>query len=159
MRHFVLIALSLAVLVAGCGGDEKAKPAAADTAAADKRAISEHVAGYLRAYATGDGERACAALTPQLRERADRQATERGFDGCAEVLRRVGPKLLAAAGPGERDELLERVSDPAKIVVSVKGDTATAGVEPLRPGRTTSQVGLSRVDGRWLITELGLPGG
>ena len=159
MRLRALAAVCLAVLAAGCGGGDKPKPAAADTSAADRRAIAEHVAGYLRAYASGDGERACAALTPELRERSDRLAAQRGFDGCPDVLRRVGPKLLDAPGPDERERLLARISDPSKVVVTLKGDTATAGVEPLRPGGATAQVGLSRRGDKWLIGELGLPAG
>ncbi len=150
MRRLALTALLLAAL-AGCGGEpERAQPKADPEA--DRRAVAEHVSDYLRAYAGGDGARACAALTPQLRE-----SSQAG--SCEEVLSRVGPKLLAAAGPGERDRLLDRISDPEKIVVSVKGDAATAGVEPLRPGRDTSRVALSRQGGRWLISELGLPAG
>jgi hypothetical protein len=159
MRLRALAAVCLTVLAGGCGASEKPNPAATDTSEADRRAIAEHVAGYLRAYASGDGERACAALTPELRERSDRLAAERGFDGCAEVLRRVGPKLLAAPGPDERDRLLARISDPSKVVVNLTGDTATAGIEPFRPGRDTSQVGLTRRGDRWLIAELGLPAG
>jgi hypothetical protein len=148
-RHHALVVVLLAA-VAGCGGEaERARPAAEPEA--DRRAIAEHVSGYLRAYATGDGARACAGLTPALRGRSASGLS------CAELLRRVGPKLLTAVGPGEREALLDRVSDPANIVVTVTGDVATAGVEPLRPGRSTSRVRLSRQGGRWLISELGLP--
>jgi hypothetical protein len=127
-----------AVVLAGCGGGDKKVP--------DSKAAADAVAGFTKAFAAGDGAKACDLLTTGARAAFVKRAeTATGSKDCAESMKRVhdlagssvtGP--LAAA----------TVSD-----VKVSGATATARLTA--SGHSTT-VSLSRLGSDWKLN--GVPG-
>ncbi len=141
-------ALVVLLLVAGCG--EEPGPSAAK----DRRAVQTRAATYVRAYLTGDGERACRQFTPALRRVSELRA-KRGGLTCASALALVGPQLLAAVPADQRDAFRKRASDPRAVHVELAGDRATAGFAPAGGGRAPMRLELARVGDRWLVDKLG----
>jgi hypothetical protein len=150
MRRMIpaVLVAALAAL-GGCGGDENdSRPSGAN----DRQAVQRQVASYLKAYAAGDGERACRHLTPSRRRLADAQTRQRGTGSCERVLSIVGPKLLNAVPAGQRQRFLDMLTDPSRVSAKITGDRAVASLQG-----ATQRLELRRVDGRWLIDKLGLP--
>lgn len=133
------------LILAGCGGEEAPRKAAAPDAAADRRAVAERTAAYLGAYVAGDGAQACA----QLRTPPER---------CVETLSAVGPAIVERLPREQRRAFRLAVSDPAAVQVELAGDRATAGLAPAAPGRQPMRVALVRSGDRWLIEKLGVRG-
>lgn len=143
------LAAGLAALAVGCGESERE-----DSAAEDRAAVRRTVSAYLRAYSSGEGERACALYTPELRAIAERKARARGAGSCARVLSIVGPELVAGAPRARRAALVDRVTDPAQVRVRLRGDRASAALSD----RPSTHLELRRVGDRWLIDRLGVRG-
>jgi hypothetical protein len=133
------------LILAGCGGEEAPRKAAAPDAAADRRAVAERTAAYLGAYVAGDGAQACA----QLRTPPER---------CVETLSAVGPAIVERLPREQRRAFRLAVSDPATVQVELAGDRATAGLAPAGDGRQPMRVALVRSGDRWLIEKLGVRG-
>jgi hypothetical protein len=148
-RPLTLVA-SLAVL-AGCGGAERERPGAD----ADRAAVQERVATYLRHYAAGDGERACAQYTRALRARSDARAAANGDGSCAAALAALGPEIVRAIPAAEREAFTTQLTDPAAVHVELEGGHALATLE----GVAANRLRLVRSGDRWLIDELGMPTG
>jgi len=145
------LAAALGLLVAGCGAGEEGAPTGA---AADRRAVQERTASYLRAYLSGDGAGACAQFTPAYRRDADRRLRAANST-CAKLLGEVGPGLVARLPADQRRATVARVTDPAKVRVELDGSRATAGFAAAGEGRVPARVELERVGGRWLVSQLG----
>jgi len=150
----IVVALGLAL--GACGGDAEPaeREAGRDGAAADRRAVQERTATYLRAYLGGDGPVACAQLSPALRRSVDARAKAAGGT-CATALGAIGPKLLATLPAEQREAFTASVTDAAEIRVELDGDAALAGFAPAGEGRVPARLKLERSGDRWLIAELG----
>ena len=127
----VIMALTCAALIAGCGGTS------------DTEKVEQTVESYLTALADGDGQTACDELSGDgqrdLIAMANSQLPEFGTLDCAAVVE----QLNGSMGPDEEALLRE-----AKITeVQIEGDIATAMIE----GATVSPE-LVRFDDRWLIS-------
>jgi len=148
--------LLVSFVLAGCGGGEPISepPAATPDAAADRREVQTRTASYLRAYVRGDGPGACAQFSPALRRSIDARTQSAGTS-CPKILRDVGPALLETLPAAERRGFEAQITDPAKVRVELAGDRARAGFGPTGEGRVPARVALERVEGRWLISQLG----
>lgn len=134
----MLSAVVLAAVLAGCGGGETPK--------SDSEAAAGAVTSFTRAFAAGDGAKACSLLTPAAATAFVKRAQNAtGARDCPTSLKRVhdlagssvtGPLATAAVGR-----------------VDVKGDTATTTVTA--SGHSTP-VTLSKQDGAWKLN--GVPG-
>jgi hypothetical protein len=132
-------ALAVAVVLGGCGGgDEKDVP--------DSQAARDAVAGFAKAFAAGDGAKACDLLAPGARDAFVKRAqTATGSDDCATSMKRVAE----LAG--------ESVTGPfgSATVTEVKVSGATATAKLTAAGHPTV-VNLSKQDGDWKLN--GVPG-
>ena len=122
MRRLGLAALAVLAL-SGCGAEN-----------ADDKAVRQVVTDYLKAFAAGDGEKACALMLPEVR---------RSLGDCPATLEKTVKGL-------SEDEQAETLTLRVDAVTSA-GDNARAR---LYPG--DSQVALRKVGGRWQIA--GVPG-
>lgn len=107
----------------------------------DVAAVTDTLTTYLQAIAAGDGETACAQLSPSgettMLNKIAKAAPETEGAPCSQAI------LLYQGAYGES------ASDPTFKNIVVEGDTATA-IGPLKePAR------LSVTDGQWLIDEYG----
>jgi hypothetical protein len=131
----------LLVILAGCGGAERVATATRtpDRATGDRAAIQARVAAYLRHMLAGEGEQACAQLTPGYRRDLDTRAADAGLGDCATVLSGYGE----IASAGETKAFLRDAAKPGRVVT---------------PDRklSTKRTALRRVGTRWLIDELGV---
>lgn len=128
--RLVSVALAgLALLGMGCGGP----------------APDETVRDYFTAIVAGDGERACAQLTPMLRREIDRAPAVRGAGRtCVEVM-----ELAAGLNPGLSEQDVEDLS----IEIEEEGEGATARLQnPLV--RREETMDLAKVDDEWKISTL-----
>jgi hypothetical protein len=119
----------VAVLAVGCGGSRP----------------DDAVRDYFAAVVDGDGERACATLTPQLRRDIDRSpAARRSGATCVEVM-----ELAAGLNPS----LSQEDVDGLAVEVEEDGDEATARLRnPLVRRRET--ISLVKGDEGWKISTL-----
>jgi hypothetical protein len=150
MRRPLALVASLAVL-AGCGGGERERPRAGD----DRAAVQQRVATYLRHFAGGDGERACAQYKVALRARSDARAAANGDGSCAAALAALGPEIVRALPAAEREAFTARLTDPGAVRVELDGERALATLD----GVAANRLRLVRAGDRWLIDELGVPTG
>ena len=113
----------------GCGGSDEDK-------------VAETVETYMTGLADGDGDQACDQLTGDAkRALVDQIATnlpEIDSISCPEVLE----QLSGVLGEDEKGQMRD-----LEVTATVDGDTATATVEG-----GTSDVELTKVDGKWLIS-------
>jgi hypothetical protein len=121
VRHVAVAALA-ALALSGCGEN------------ADDAAVRHVVNDYLKAFAAGDGDKACALMLPEVR---------RALGDCPGTLE----KAVKGLSDDEQAETLTLRVD----AVTAAGDNARAR---LYPG--DAQVALRKVDGRWQIA--GVPG-
>ena len=133
MRSWV-IAVVVAVGLAGCGGDDEP----------DRDSPERTVNSYLTALAEGDGERACEELTPDAQaELSGLLATQLGLarlKDCVAMAEQLGDVL----GPATAEELLDGDAGD----VRVDGATATAS-----PPGGPARIRLVRRGGDWQIDE------
>jgi|SRR5918994_7975807 hypothetical protein len=130
-----IMAAAAVIWLGGCGGDS------------DQRRAIRHVEQFLAAMEAGDDARACAAMTPQLRDAITtelRIESEQG--GC---LTRAADVYSPAKAPGNAGATITRIE--------VSGDRATATVTAdatgeLATGSVESVVLLSRRGNRWLVS-------
>jgi hypothetical protein len=124
------LALGAAMVASGCGGDS------------DAGRVEATVTTYLRAFADGDGPRACDQLTGEqmraLASMAVEQVPELGATSCVEVVRRFAQQL------GSDEKATMREADVFDVTVT--GDRATAFVRRGHP------VELRLIGGAWLIS-------
>ena len=128
-RSYVSLSIVVVILIAtlsGCGGG-----------ASDNSKITSTIKSYLTAVANGNGQAACAELTPAAAQQVRQDATSLGATGCADAINRVSASIGAA-----KQALLK-----AKITsITITGSTATAQLQ----GGTRAPK-LQKVGGRWLI--------
>jgi hypothetical protein len=117
VRRLALAVLAVLAL-SGCGAEN-----------ADDKAVRQVVTDYLKAFADGDGQKACALMLPEVR---------RSLGDCPATLE----KAVKGLSENEQAETLTLRVD----AVTAAGDNARAR---LYPG--DSQVALRKVDGRWQI--------
>jgi hypothetical protein len=144
----------LLVILAGCGGAERVATATRtpDRATGDRAAIQARVAAYLRHMLAGEGEQACAQLTPGYRRDLDTRAADAGLGDCATVLSGYGE----IASAGETKAFLRDAAKPGRVIVLLQGDRAQASVVTPDRKLSTKRTALRRVGTRWLIDELGV---
>ena len=128
------LALSAALLVAGCGGGSGDAPGP-DAAVRD----------YYRALLRGDGARACSLLTDGLsRDIASSRGARAAGGSCSDVL-----ALAAGLNPDRSGDDLHAL----QVGTSVSGSVARARLaNPLTGKPETLRV--ERVDGSWRIASL-----
>jgi hypothetical protein len=124
----------LALVAAGCGGDDKAPEA-------DQ--VETAVVAYAHAFGDGDGDKACARLTTAARDAFVKRVTSIvGTNDCAEAM----TKLQSLAGPDVTGPFESATVNDVKI----DGDHATA---TLVAGGHDESVSLDLVGGKWLLTK------
>lgn len=130
--------LAAAIALAGCGGDDK--PADDQTAARDA------VTSFTKAFAAGDGDKACSLLTAAAQTAfVNRAKVATGATKCPEVMQRVA-QLAGESVTGPLSKAT--VGD-----VKVTGNTATT---TLSASGHSTLVTLSKEDGEWKLN--GVPG-
>ena len=135
-------------LLAGCGEGEPVT----SNPDLDRAAIQERVVTYVRAMLGGDGEKACAQLTPEFRRATDERARTAGLPGCVETFSLHGEAIGGTAPKGFAAEL----ADPDRVLVTLSGDRAEAALV-LASGRVSrTRTTLRRVGAQWLIDGLGV---
>lgn len=154
----LLVAVGLAVVAAqavGCGG---ARPA--QDAEDPKPEITAVIREYLGDYVEGRGEEACDAYSPAFRADAELRADAQGVEGgCAEGLRTVGPAILENI-PAEGREEFRQGLKTAHVSLEFADERALATVRYAFSSRPESKrIELTRVDGRWRISDLAIPAG
>jgi hypothetical protein len=140
MRATLAVGLAFAA-ASGCGDDE---PGRGDGGRpGDEPAVRQAVEGYFTAFANGDGQRACARLTGDVRE----QFEERAGTSCDQAIRSV-----LEAIPKELRSILTAVRITE---VAVSGDQATARLEtdsPYVSKDPDSPIKLRLEGDEWLIS-------
>src|SRR4051794_26855626 len=132
MRNWLSVGVLAAALVAGgCGAGN------------DVAQINKVVGDYGRALAAGDGDRACAMLTPRARAHLVRANPMLGLRECRLVVRIV-PAMFT---DDQLRELRHLRLEDAKIT----GDRAVGRHAGLHALERTGDPRLRRIDGRWLI--------
>jgi len=127
------VAIVLAILAAGCGGGDDAP---------DSEQVTRAVSDYAHAFGSGDGDKACALLTPGARDAfTSRVSSLVGTRDCAGAV----DKLQTVAGPNGTGPFQDATASGAKV----EGDTATV---TLKAGGASEQVKLEKRDGDWLLT-------
>jgi hypothetical protein len=132
------------VALAGCGGAEHAaqpKP--------DREAVQERVAAYVGSLLAGDGQRACAQLTPEYRRQSNARARLAGLGSCAEATALYGEAVNGAMPQG----FARTAADPRRVIVTLRGRRADAAYAA---GPRVTRTTLREVGGRWLIDGLGV---
>ena len=111
--------------------------------------IQERVAAYVSTCWPATGALACAQLTPRYRRESDERAQLGGVISCAEATSLYGAAVAETMPAG----FAQLASDPRRVRVTVRGDTADAafGVGP-----RVTHTRVVRFQGRWLIDGLGL---
>jgi hypothetical protein len=121
--------LVVAALAVGCGGSQP----------------DDTVRDYFAAVLDGDGEGACATLTPQLRRDIDRSpAALRSGATCVQVM-----ELAAGLNPSLSKEDVEQLS----VEVEENGDEASARLRNPLVGRRET-ISLLKGDEGWKISTL-----
>jgi hypothetical protein len=123
VRRLALAATLAALALGGCGGEN-----------ADDKAVRQVVTDYLKAFAAGDGAKACSLMLPEV---------QRSLGDCPARLNDAHAKLTA-------DELKQSEVVEVDTVTSA-GENAKAR---LFPG--SAEVAVRKLDGRWRIA--GVPG-
>jgi hypothetical protein len=131
------LALAVAALT-GCGGGEPKVP--------DSKAAGDAVTGFAKAFASGDGAKACDLLTTGARAAFVKRAqTATGSKDCAGAMKRVHDLAgSSVTGP---------FATATVSGVKVSGATATA---TLTAAGHSATVNLAVQDGAWKLT--GVPG-
>ena len=142
VRPFVLC---LTLLVAGCGASEP-------DASTERAAVQERVAAYVKHLLAGQGEQACAQLTPEYRKRADTRAQDAGLGSCAEAYSIYGESV----GGLLPEDAVRLAGDPKNVAVILRGDRAEAAMRVPGADLSIKRTTLRRVGDRWLIESLGL---
>jgi hypothetical protein len=123
LRHLAAAAVA-ALLIAGCGGGS------------DEDTVRDTVTDFFQAMGDGDGEHACALMTPPSRKQL-------GGHDCAEILSASAKKL------DESDRKAMRDADVGFTTVTIKGDRATVQDGP----DDNEPIKLERVGGKWLVDQ------
>ena len=130
--------LSLVVL-AGCGGGEET-----EAEAGPDDAVKE----FATALVEGDGETACAMLTPS---EADRIASDAGGKTCEEAVE-TQAESLAESAPDE--DFSQVASESTYKIVEESEDSATVKAIPPPDSPGSEQTfNLVKEDGTWLLGE------
>ncbi len=129
MRRLSQVA-ALALVLAGCGGGDSG-PTVPDDVAARKQ-----LATYVAAFYRGDGEAACALLTPTGKAGLRSESLRTGSPSCPSTIRELSSTSRKLHAP--------------RIGVEVKGDRATATIRATRPPYESGAL-LEKTDGKWLI--------
>ena len=123
VRHLVIAAVA-ALVIAGCGGGS------------DEDDVKDAVGAYFKAMGDGDGERACALMTPPSRRRL-------GGRDCAEILSTSAKQL------DDSDRKVMRDVDVGFTTVTIHGDRAFMQDGP----DDNEPIRLEKVDGKWLVDQ------
>jgi hypothetical protein len=134
-----LAALAVAVSLGACGGGgAKAKP--------DPEAAADAVTGFTKAFAAGDGAKACDLLTSAAAAAFVKRAqVSTGARDCPTSMKRVAE----LAGSSVTDPLSKATVGEVKVTGDRAATTVTAS------GHSTA-VTLSKEDGAWKLN--GVPG-
>lgn len=150
MRN-ALIALTLAVVVAGCGNDDSDsnKPRPEARPLSDEQVIKDTVVKLNTALADGDGETACALLDPEIAEAMILAAPP--FDSPPKTCEEAVPRLNEAddADP----ELTEAIKFADVRNIQIRGVEAVADVVSADLP-TPQKATLTKASGSWLVVEI-----
>ena len=141
-RRILVAPVVLALLAAGCGGDDSADPDGATTKAATpadaEAAIEEVWAAFVEGVETGDGEAACAGLSEDLARPNEANfqlgAGVPGGPSCAETF--ADKQAMASFASGLSPDFAE---------LNVEGTTADGISGAAKPT-------FAETDGEWEIT-------
>jgi hypothetical protein len=128
VRRLPQVAALALVVLAGCG---ESGPAVPDDVAARKV-----LGDYLTAFYRGDGEAACALLTPNGNAGLRTESLRTGSPSCPDTIK-------------ELSSTSRRLRSP-RVGVQVKGNRATATIRSRRPAYDSGAL-LEKSDGKWLI--------
>lgn len=146
------LALVIALLLAGCGGGGPKT---------DADAVGQVLKSAAGAVADGDGDKACAYLTPQAQAQVAQQVAggALGNVDCPTLVKRA----TAFMAPLDREQIKDL--QPSNVVVNGSSATATLSTQTGAPqGQGLSvQVTLAKTGSDWMIAGFtnpqGLPGG
>jgi hypothetical protein len=121
--------------------------------------VQRVVKTYEVALMTGDGDRACAQLTPDAQRELIRSGAAAGLGSdCRQVARAakgyVDRLIAQAPTPAKAAEARRLVSDPPVQILTIDADSATARL----PETTSNAIHLVRGGDGWRISELSFPG-
>jgi hypothetical protein len=142
VRRFAVL---VSLFVLGCGAAEPGAPT-------DRAAVQARVATYVKHLLAGEGEQACAQLTPDYRQRADARAEAAGFGSCADAYAIYGESV----GGLLSKSAVRLAGDPRSVAVILRGDRAEAAMRVPGAKLSIKRATLRRVGDRWLIDSLGL---
>ena len=94
---------------------------------------------YIKPMLAGDGERACAQLTPDYRRATEQRAKAGGIAGCAEAVLLYGEAVDGVVPEG----FAEQASDPRRVHVILHGDRAAAAMRSPRGGLSIKRTSCS----------------
>jgi hypothetical protein len=151
--HALVVGGSLLVIAALLGLAQLTRAQANQT-----REVQRVVRTYELSLMGGDGDRACAQLTPSAQRELVRSAAAAGLgNDCRQVaLAAKGyvDRLIAQAPTAEKAAEARRlVTDPPVQVVAINGDSATARLT----ATINHPIHLVRGDDGWRISELSFP--
>jgi Putative lumazine-binding len=130
------IALVLAALLIGCGGDGKS--------GSDEEQIESTIKDYFAAFADGDGGKSCGLLTDEARAAMEKGLKGLGVGGSCEDLPKAMDQL-----PDEQKDQIDKLKDAEVTDIKVTGDTATA--VPTLDDERGNEVKMRRVGDDWKI--------
>jgi hypothetical protein len=144
----VLAAAVGAIAVGGCGDDPETRAAGARTSATspDERLATQRVDEFLSAMEAKEDSRACAMMTPKLRQAITTALRTHSAGGSCRT--RAADIYSPAKAPGNAG---------AEVTsITLDGNTATATVtatprDDLATGPVESDVALRRRGGAWLV--------
>lgn len=137
------LAVALACLAIGCGGDDGDGGSAGKGGASSgqEKQVREVLRTWAQAVADDDVEKACDQLTRRAQEKA--AETIPGARSCEAAHRQA----LAVIGEDNRRKLVDQLDDVA-LDVKISGDEAELS-SPNRPG--TEAIKMRREDGEWKL--------
>jgi hypothetical protein len=140
-RATVLLAALIVFAAVGCGGDGSDETSPPDTP--EEKAVAEVYSDYIDALKKGDGETACALLTPPFQRRAgaavavgNRRNLKR-----ADCVKAIKQGTLAA---------IQKVQ-PNLVNVAIEGDRAS-GLDPGEGKIGPQEVFFVKMGGDWKIS-------
>ena len=147
--RLALAAAASAIALGGCGDDPETRAASVKPKPTNPQArlASQRVAEFLSAMAAKDDARACAMMTPKLRQAITTTLRIRSVGGSCRT--RAADIYSPAKAPGNAGAKVtnievDRNTATATVTATPPGDLATGPVE--------SEVALQRRGSRWLVT-------
>ena len=147
-RRLAVTAAAGAIVLSGCGDDPDTRAASAklEPTSPDERLATQRVEDFLTAMEAKDDARACAMMTPKLRQAITTTLRIESVGGSCRT--RAAHIYSPAKAPGNADAKV------TNIELAGKAATATVTATPtgdLAAGPVESDIALQRRGSRWLV--------